>query len=48
MSDMYIYGKPKEGFMSRNHFNELSPCEALIMKLIWEAPHTGHTCAGTY
>ena len=24
--------------MSRNHFNELSPCEALIMKLIWEAP----------
>ena len=23
--------------MSRNHFNELSPCEALIMKLIWEA-----------
>lgn len=24
--------------MSRNHFSELSPCEALIMKLIWEAP----------
>lgn len=23
--------------MGRNHFNELSPCEALIMKLIWEA-----------
>ena len=38
MNNMYIYGKPKEGFMSRNHFNELSPCEALIMKLIWEAP----------
>ena len=38
MHNMYIYGKPKEGFMSRNHFNELSPCEALIMKLIWEAP----------
>ena len=38
IANMYIYGKPKEGFMSRNHFNELSPCEALIMKLIWEAP----------
>ena len=24
--------------MSRNRFNELSPCETLIMKLIWEAP----------
>lgn len=47
MNNMYIYGKPKEGFMSRNHFNELSPCEALIMKLIVGGT-TGHTCAGTY
>lgn len=42
MNNMYIYGKPKEGFMSRNHFNELSPCEAYM------GGTTGHTCAGTY
>ena len=29
--------------MSRNHFNELSPCEALIMKLIWGST-TGYSC----